>query len=250
MTHPHTEALGRSRSVSRRYMIPSVRQLNQLLLVSRCRFHASSVHYYNNFPSLVCLSLLLAMCSRVFLLVPPCGHKPPRTLHDRLNSHPCLERHRFPVPRYDKLLDIALYAIYPLFLLPTPCPLRTTPSRLPETISFRNRPLLNRERAPPPTTIISCARLFKCSYMHLSRGRGTVQRVLPDLWCYVHLKYVPGTCQPTSKVDFDQIVCVCVVIPFILDVRVVDAPGGVTQEEGLTGFSPPSFCGVWLNYIA
>ena len=30
--------------------------------------------------------------------------------------------------------------------------------------------------------------------------------------------------------------CVCVVIPFILDVRLVDAPAGVPQEEGHTGF--------------
>ena len=30
--------------------------------------------------------------------------------------------------------------------------------------------------------------------------------------------------------------CLCVVIPFILDVRLVDAPAGVTQEEGRTGF--------------
>ena len=29
---------------------------------------------------------------------------------------------------------------------------------------------------------------------------------------------------------------VCVVIPFILEVRLVDAPAGVTQEEGHTGF--------------
>ena len=29
---------------------------------------------------------------------------------------------------------------------------------------------------------------------------------------------------------------VCVVIPFILDVRLVDVPAGVTQEEGYTGF--------------
>ena len=28
----------------------------------------------------------------------------------------------------------------------------------------------------------------------------------------------------------------CVVIPFIVDVRLVDAAAGVTQEEGLTGF--------------
>ena len=30
--------------------------------------------------------------------------------------------------------------------------------------------------------------------------------------------------------------CVCVVIPFILDVRLVDVPARVTQEEGHTGF--------------
>ena len=29
--------------------------------------------------------------------------------------------------------------------------------------------------------------------------------------------------------------CVCVVIPFILDVRLVDVQAGVTQEEGHTG---------------
>ena len=31
-------------------------------------------------------------------------------------------------------------------------------------------------------------------------------------------------------------VCVCVVIPYILDVGLVDAPAGVTEEEGDTGF--------------
>ena len=31
-------------------------------------------------------------------------------------------------------------------------------------------------------------------------------------------------------------VCACVVIPFILDVRFVDVPAGVTKEEGHTGF--------------
>ena len=31
-------------------------------------------------------------------------------------------------------------------------------------------------------------------------------------------------------------VCVCDVIPFILEVRLVDVPAGVTQEEGHTGF--------------
>ena len=31
-------------------------------------------------------------------------------------------------------------------------------------------------------------------------------------------------------------VCVCVVFPFILDVRLVDVPAGATQEEGHTRF--------------
>ena len=36
--------------------------------------------------------------------------------------------------------------------------------------------------------------------------------------------------------------CACVVIPFILDVRFVDVPVGVTQEEGHTGlvYLPPA----------
>ena len=31
-------------------------------------------------------------------------------------------------------------------------------------------------------------------------------------------------------------VFVCVVVPFILDVRLVDTPAGITQEESRTGF--------------
>ena len=33
-----------------------------------------------------------------------------------------------------------------------------------------------------------------------------------------------------------MILCVCAVIPFILDVRFVDVPAGVIQEKGHTGF--------------
>ena len=33
-----------------------------------------------------------------------------------------------------------------------------------------------------------------------------------------------------------QDVCVCVFFPFIVDVRLVSVPAGVTQEEGHTGF--------------
>ena len=40
----------------------------------------------------------------------------------------------------------------------------------------------------------------------------------------------------TETSDQTRQVCVCVVIPFILDVRFVDVPAGATQEEGHTGF--------------
>ena len=46
-------------------------------------------------------------------------------------------------------------------------------------------------------------------------------------------------------------VCVCVVIPvpFILDVRLVDAPAGVTPRKVTQdSLSPPAFCGTGLNF--
>ena len=68
-----------------------------------------------------CLSLLLAMSGRVFLFLPPRGHEPPPTLRDRLNpSTLSLYRHRFPIPRYAKRPDVALYTVDPFFLLHTP----------------------------------------------------------------------------------------------------------------------------------
>ena len=45
-------------------------------------------------------------------------------------------------------------------------------------------------------------------------------------------------------------VCVCVVIPFVLDVRVVDVPAGVTQEEGHTGFLHLSSAVLALIFLA
>ena len=47
-------------------------------------------------------------------------------------------------------------------------------------------------------------------------------------------------------------VCVCVVIPFILDVRLlVGAPAGVTQGEGRSQrISTPSSCGACLDFLS
>ena len=42
----------------------------------------------------------------------------------------------------------------------------------------------------------------------------------------------------------------CAVIPFILDVRLVDLPAGVTEEELRSHrISPPPFCGAVLAFI-
>ena len=60
------------------------------------------------------------MSGRIFLFFPPRGHEPPPTLRDRLNQNLSLQHHRFPIPRYAKRPDVALYTVGPLFLLPTP----------------------------------------------------------------------------------------------------------------------------------
>ena len=44
--------------------------------------------------------------------------------------------------------------------------------------------------------------------------------------------------------------CVCVVIPFILNVILVDAPAGVTQKEAHTGFLPLPSAVLALIFIA
>ena len=82
--------LGPSRIRTR---IPTTRQLGQWVslrktLRFRVRLQLSQSR---------CLSLLLAMSSRVFLFFPPRGHEPPPTLRDRLNPNLSLYRHRFPM---------------------------------------------------------------------------------------------------------------------------------------------------------
>ena len=60
------------------------------------------------------------MSISVYLFFPPRGHEPPPTLRNRFNPHLSLQRRRFPIPRYAKHLDVAVYTIGPLFLFPTP----------------------------------------------------------------------------------------------------------------------------------
>ena len=107
VTHPHACMLRRYAGVGP-YRIPSTRQLGY-----------ASV-YGNTFSCLACLPLFLTMPTRVVLLFPPCGHSPLLTPRDRLNLHRCLQRRRFAALRSDKRPNVALYAVDPLFLLPTP----------------------------------------------------------------------------------------------------------------------------------
>ena len=105
--------LGPSRLRTR---IPTTRQLGQWVLLRKTlRFRVRLKLSQSR-----CLSLLLAMSGRVFLTLPPRGHEPPPTLRDRLNPNLSLYRHRFPIPRYAKRPDVALYTVGPLFFLPTP----------------------------------------------------------------------------------------------------------------------------------
>ena len=60
-----------------------------------------------------------------------------------------------------------------------------------------------------------------------SGGGGYVARLFP-------FSFFPLFSRP--RAGLATCMCVCVVIPFILDVTFVDVPAGVTQEEGHTGF--------------
>ena len=91
----HVQALRRSSSVSRPYRIPSYRGLRGLL-VSLRRFSCTKT----TFPVSLPVSFPRDVNSRAYLLFLPRGHKPQPTLHGLLNPHLCLQRRRFPVPRY------------------------------------------------------------------------------------------------------------------------------------------------------
>ena len=74
----------------------------------------------NNFSSFVASLFSWRCLAASTSFFAPRGHEPPPNLRDRLNPHLSLQRRRFPILRYAKRPDVALYAIGPLFLLPTP----------------------------------------------------------------------------------------------------------------------------------
>ena len=140
------ESFGLSRV---RTKIPSTRRLGQWLslrktLRFRVRYKLSQSR---------CLSLLLAMSSGVYLSFSPYGHDPSPTLRDGLNPNLSLQRRRFPIPHYAIHPDVALYAIGPPFSFP-PRPLRTAPSRFPNTTRFGSHPPLIQMSAPTHKSLL------------------------------------------------------------------------------------------------
>ena len=119
--------------------ISSARQSGQL--VSCRRFYASV--YDNNFPSPVCPSLLPAMPSVSFSAFHDAARNlRPHSVTVPSHTHPRLRRQCFPVPAMPNARRPSLFAQYThsfSFLLR---PLRTAPSRFPNTIRLDNRPPL------------------------------------------------------------------------------------------------------------
>ena len=97
------------------------------------------------------------MSSRVYLFFPPRGREPPPTLRDRLSPHISLQRRRFPIlPRSampnNARMSLCTQSVHS-FLFP-PRPLRTAPSRIPNTIRFGSRPPLIRMSAPAHSILV------------------------------------------------------------------------------------------------
>ena len=111
------------------------------------------------------------MSSCVYLFFPPRGrHEPPPTLRDRLNPHLILSRRRFTVPRYVKRPDVVLYTQSVHSFSFPPRPLRTAPSRFPNTIRFGSRPPLIRMSVPAHKSLLVRIVVSMLSHSVISRA--------------------------------------------------------------------------------
>ena len=128
-----------------------------------------------------CLSILLAMSDRVFLFFPPRGHEPPPSLRDPLNPDLSFLRHRFPIPRYAKRPDVALYTVGPLFLLPTPFSPHCAP-KVSKHASLWQPPAAHSEEGPRPQRFSRAQRCLNA----LAPGylKGTIVQGHPVVWSF------------------------------------------------------------------
>ena len=118
-----------------------------------------------------CLSLLLVVSSRVCLFFPPRDLEPPPTPHDCLNPHRSLQRRRLPFPSMPNFRMSLCTQLVHSFSFP-PRPLRTAPSRFPNTIRFRSHPPLIRMSAPAHKRLLVRNFFSILSHRGLSPGHG------------------------------------------------------------------------------
>ena len=144
------------------------------------------------------------MSSRVYLFFPPRDHEPPPTLRDRLNPHLSFLKLRrpFPVPRYSKRPDVTLYAIGPLFLLPTPssphCILQG-PSRFPQHDLLWQPPAGHHsDERPRPRRKKCCRAQYRLNALASGYLKGLIS------WCqksspWSHCRKTPSSSSPSSS---------------------------------------------------
>ena len=126
--------------------------------------------YNNNFLSLAAsLSWrCLAASTAYFLHVP----KPLRPPSVAVSTHISTSNTVTLQPRYAKRLDVALYAISPLFLLPAPFALHCTLKVSEHDLLWQPPAAHSDESSPPSTKVFSCAMFSQYSPTELSRGHG------------------------------------------------------------------------------
>ena len=119
------------------------------------------------------------MSCRVYQFFPPRGHKPPLIFRDCLNPHLCLQHRRFPIPRYAKRPDVALYATGPPFLVPTPSSPHCT-LKFSEHGSVCQPPAVPLDERPRPQ---KSSRVQRClNAITLGYLKGTDIRGHPMIW--------------------------------------------------------------------
>ena len=81
-----------------------------------------------------------------------------------------------------------------------------------------------------------CCCFFFFFFLDESTKRTPAAPLCCVFFSFTTCSYYYISLEPTVIVSYCVCVIQCAVIPFILDVRLVDAPAGVTQEKGHTGF--------------
>ena len=118
-----------------------------------------------------CLSLLLAMSSRVYLFFPPRGHEPPPTLVTVSTHTSAFNAVAFQSPAIPNArMSLWTQSVHSSFSFPSR-PLRTAPSRFPNTIRFGSCPPLVRMSVSTQKSLLGRNVVSMLSHRVISRAR-------------------------------------------------------------------------------